>query len=549
MPCKQLHNNRGSTLLMVIIVFAMLLIFGMAAIALSANAHRNAVTDYQTQQAYFTARSAVLAAVDYVKAAPDPKALLESLQAIGTSEKTVDPQLGSYDLTVKKLDDTHYELVSTAEVDGKMRRMSVILQLDSAGFPFGENLVTATNLSGVQSNLNGGAEVRGNVMINDAYQIPDGVNVYGNVYTTGDVTMSGGANIHKDDNGEGGNLYSTGDLILKGGITLQGSLYCEKDLILDGGTVTTGSSGVVYVGKDLRNTQWTSISTPTDIIVWGNGYLAEWLDGIKTSSNKIHFGGTLSGPRNGLSLTVVESFSPEANGHTMPDMSYADTLQELDQLINLSKYEAGVNAWKNVILDLNAGTSQEYVLSQSGTLNSLVSQSNKGTLCIDTSKGNINLYITQATMNSKVFKNWHTKVLGSNGLILHLAPGVDFNPSDYTSLGLTESSPTINSDTKPKVYIVAPYSDNTVTVSSGSAMAAHIIMPYGDMAVGGGGVYCGSMIVGSSQMVSGAKLYYQEPDYPTIPGIGEITVGGGGGGGGGTGGGVSLLGVYTTRPE
>lgn len=540
-------NRRGSTLLMVIIVFALLLVFGMAALTLSANASRNAVTDYQTQQAYFTARSAVLAAVDYVKTAPDPKALLDSLDG-KTSDKTIDPQMGEYTLTVNKLDETHYELISNAEVDGKTRQMSVILSIEGdSGFPFGQNLVTTTKFNGVNSKLSGGAEVFGNVMINDAYAIPDGVKVYGDVYTSGSVTMSGGAMVYKDDKGHGGNLYSAGNLTLRGGVTLKGSLYCEGDMILDGGTVTMDNSGVVYVKGKLSNTSWTSISTPNDIIVWKNGNFKGWMSGMQAKSNKIHFGETLSGSRDGLSLVVIERFSPEANGHTMPNMSFVDAIPELDKLIK-PEYNIWVNSWKGNILNLNAGSTQQYVLSQSGTLNSLVGRDNKGTLIIDTSRGDVNLYITQTTMSNKVFKQWHTRVTGPNQLILHLAPGVKFNHSDYTSLGLTDSNSEINENTKPKVCIIAPYADNTITLSAGASMAAYIIMPYGDMTVGGDAIYSGNMIVGSSQMGWGAKLYYQTPNYPKIPGIGDISVGGDGTGGG-AGGGVSLVGVYTTRGE
>ncbi|MFA9381752.1 MAG: hypothetical protein ACERKO_11905, partial [Acetanaerobacterium sp.] len=179
----KVKNNRGSTLLLVIIVFALLLIFGMAALTLSASANRNSVTDWQSQQAYFTARSAVLAAVDYFVAAPDAQELLESLDGKQSNE-TNNPKLGQYNLSVDKLDETHYGLASTAVVDGQERTVSVILSVEggSSAFPFGQNLVTATRFNDVESAIDGGAQIHGDLMINKTARLPAGVNIFGNLY-------------------------------------------------------------------------------------------------------------------------------------------------------------------------------------------------------------------------------------------------------------------------------------------------------------------------------------------------------------------------------
>ncbi len=541
-------NRRGSTLLMVIIVFALLLVFGMAALTLSANASRNAVTDYQTQQAYFTARSAVLAAVDYVKADADPKALLDKLDG-KTSVKTTDPQLGEYTLTVNKLDDTRYELISNAEVDGKTRRMSVILAVEDSAFPFGQNLVTATKLNGVGSTLGGGANIYGDLMINDTISLPAGVNVYGNLYVDGPVSITGGPKVKKY-NGKGGNIYANDNLTLGSvSVEVDGNIYCAGNLYGNGGGISALSGSQILVGGNMGGSGF-SVSRPGNVIVWGNGDFRNCT--LRTQINRIYFGGTYKRYQNDnsfSSLTVFEGYSPTLNGYELPDMSYGDAIEELDKLVDLPVYEAFVNSFKSNTVNINGSWQQSLTVSQSGTLGT-VSNFN-GTIVVDTSAGDVHWYITNSSKN--VFSSCSVKVAGANQLILHLAKGVNFNSLSYTKLGIVGTGNDISKDTKPQICIIAPYgkvaSEKNAIVLGGSAkLAAYVIMPYGDFTANGGSTFVGNMIVGSSQLQAGADLYYQTPNYPKIPGIGDISVGGDGAGGG-AGGGVSLMGVYTTRGE
>ncbi len=549
MLLQHAKNRRGSTLLMVIIVFALLLVFGMAALTLSANASRNAVTDYQTQQAYFTARSAVLAAVDYVKTAPDPKTLLDSLDG-KTSDKTTDPQMGEYTLTVNKLDETHYELISNAEVDGKTRQMSVILSIEGdSGFPFGQNLVTTTKFNGVGSTLGGGANIYGDLMIYDTVSLPAGVNVYGNLYVDGSVSITGGPKVKKY-NGKGGNLYANDNLTLSSvSVDVDGDIYCAGNLYGNGGGITALSSSQVLVRGNMGGSGFT-VSRPGNIVVWGNGSFHNCT--LRTQNNRIYFGGTNERRQNDntfSSLTVFEGYSPGANGFELPDMNYGKAIIELDKLIDIATYETFVNSFKNNTVNISGSWQSSLTVSQSGTLGTVTNFN--GTIIVDTTAGDVHWYITNSSKN--VFSSCSVKVAGANQLILHLAKGVNFNSMSYTKLGIVGAGDEITKDTKPQVCIIAPYgkvsSEKNAIVLGGSAkIAAYIIMPYADLTANGGSLFVGNMIVGSSQIAAGANMYYQTPNYPKIPGIGDISVGGDGTGGG-AGGGVSLVGVYTTRGE
>ncbi|SDM67094.1 type IV pilus modification PilV family protein [Acetanaerobacterium elongatum] len=542
MVVRILKNHRGSTLILVIVVFALLIIFATAALALASNSQINSVTDYQSQQAYFTARSSVLAAVDYFKNHPE----LNIEDYVGTpgSSEVVDG-MGKYQVTVKKVDDKHFEISSLADFGGKNRTVRAIVERKSAGFPFGQNLVTATKFNAKASSLSGGAEIHGNVMINDTIALPEGVQIFGDLYIDGPVSISGGP-IVKSENGKGGNIYSTGDITLnRVSVTVDGNLYCTGSLYGDGGKIDAkGSESLLMIGKNIGGVGFT-IATPKNIVALGNADFRN--STIRTKSNCIYLGGTKKVYQNDNSynyVSILTTADPSAKSFKMPDMTYADSIEQLKNLVDYAVYKSYVDSWRGNMINIDGGWKNTYTLSQSGTITN-VSNFNQ-TLIVDTSSGNINLYVNNASLNNHVFSQFHTKVIGPNQLIIHLAEDVtNFDYSSFTSLGITGSQTEITSTTVPQVCIVAPYPKNNITLSGSAKTAAYIIMPYGNLSIGGGSIFVGNAIVGSSQLVAGAKLYYKPPKYPEIPGISKIEVSGGGSGG--ASGGIDLKGVYTNK--
>ncbi len=278
MLLQHAKNRRGSTLLMVIIVFALLLVFGMAALTLSANASSNAVTDYQTQQAYFTARSAVLAAVDYVKTAPDPKALLDSLDG-KTSDKTIDPQMGEYTLTVNKLDETRYEIASLAELDGVERAFYTVIEVASASTPF-TGLATISGDNASVFFTNQGRYVGDVYVSKRSDNQPVNLNfveIYGDIIVEGNVSFQNGGQTKFKKytvNGvtQGGNLYIGGNASFSGQIEIDNNLYIWGNAVFNpsgnGGTI----GGQNYVNGSVSGNQRRGLGNkgvskvPADIV-------------------------------------------------------------------------------------------------------------------------------------------------------------------------------------------------------------------------------------------------------------------------------------------
>ncbi|MFA9381172.1 MAG: hypothetical protein ACERKO_08935, partial [Acetanaerobacterium sp.] len=368
----------------------------------------------------------------------------------------------------------------------------------------------------------------------------------------GPVTITGGPNVKKE-NGEGGNIYANDDLTLNGvSVTVEGDIYCAEDLVATGGRINTLAQSLILVGGNMGGSGF-SINTPQNIVVGRNGDFRNCT--IRTQLGNIYFGGRNTVYQNDSTfnnLNVFEGYSLTGNGYEMPNMNYGEEMESLRDLVDITGYEAFVDTFKDTMVNIDGEWESSCTVSQSGTLNS-VSRFN-GTLNVDTTEGDVHWYITQNSIAANVLKTCDVKITGSgeNQLIIHLAPGVTFNTLSYKSLGITGSATAVDRNTKPRVCIIAPYGENpsrrnSIVLGGSAKLAAYIIMPFGDFTINGGALFTGNMIVGSSQLVSGAKLYYQEPNYPNeYPWLGAISVSGDGSGGH-AGGGVSLAGVYTTR--
>lgn len=499
MSCEKSNPNRGSTLLLVIIVFALLLVFGMAAITLSSNAHKNAVTDYQTQQAYFTARSAVLAAVDYVKNDSDPKALLEKLAALGTSDKTVDAQLGEYDLTVTKLDDTHYQIASLANADGVERAFYTILELNAAS-PF-EGLAT---VPGEKANVfftNQGRYV-GDVYVtkrsdNQPIQIQF-VKLYGDVFFESDVRFLDGQTYFYEYtmNGDtqGGNIYVGGNATFNGQIEVQNNLYVW-------GNATFNPTGASKIG--------------------GNNYV----NGSVSGSNK-----------NGIGGKGVKKIP---DGIEFPQKDYAAIPPATDAVFNPPSGAAVPSSYPPLSGSKIVGN---------GTVSPGFFSSDKR-YTVDTSAGDIYIVFESGNYTIRGFtvegdnqayiylkNNVNIKVDGLGGVqgVFGDATAVDSSFfGDVNSWTFDESK--INH--APRMTIISSSSNARIEFNDRNLLSAYVYMPYGTI-YSQAGYFCGSLI---AQDISNDQciMAYIPPDPSSTPP----------GGGGGGSGGITVVGNYSGKPK
>lgn len=489
MLLQHAKNRRGSTLLMVIIVFALLLVFGMAALTLSANASRNAVTDYQTQQAYFTARSAVLAAVDYVKTAPDPKALLDSLDG-KTSDKTIDPQMGEYTLTVNKLDETCYQIASLAELDGVERAFYTVIEVvASASSPF-ENLANITG-EGALSDFNNMNKSSGDIYIRKR---SDGrattiqyLNVYGDLIVDGDVAFTGG----------GGQISVYGDIYINGNATFNG-VQINK---------ITGS---LYVWGNASFSNLTGGSTNPGTLT-GNNYV----NGRSTGT-----------PIGNKPVQRIPSSMVFPEGHT-------DSLP--------SKTDPIFKPPSGVVIPSTKPQISGNNITGNGTVSTDIDDR---AYVIDTSKQDIYLRFSKGDYN---FNNDFT-VRGSNHAYIYLDEGVTLTiekwfgdvdcVTDYDSFFSAFDNRYIHH--APRMTIISSENVKLNVRTSSYRVGAYVYMPYAEASFEADKYYCGSLFIGRLTTRGNGKFAYIPPDEESTPP---------GGGGGAGSGGITVVGNYSGQSK
>ena len=489
-------NHRGSTLLMVIIVFALLLVFGMAALTLSANASRNAVTDYQTQQAYFTARSAVLAAVDYVKADADPKALLDSLDG-KTSVKTTDPQLGEYTLTVDKLDDTRYQIASLAELDGVERAFYTVIEVASASTPF-TGLGTVTGV--------GGAPTFENLCV-----------YYGDIYISKDV-----APFRFD-----GAIRLIGNLIVDNGNRY--TAYFDQQIFMfkDTGRADDPENGnyngaIISSGNVRINNQNSSeVSIPGGLYV----------KGTLAGGNQIPSGLKFTGTRFPSNIVFGEQDSQISNMEVNVPTGTPTTAPSVA---------------------INAGA-RTRTISRSGTVTtSFFSERNSTKYVFDTSVNGADLHIVfdsgnYTFMDQQIITRGAYKVyfylkdnvqirLDKENVILGDDEAISTNFFNQGAPSWRPSASGVNHP--PRMTILSLSSSAKIYAINRSLLSAYVFIPNGEIEFGNDSKFCGSFIAGKVTARTQGRFAYIPPDDSGVPG-----------GGGAGSGGITVVGNYSGQSK
>lgn len=522
MSCAKSNPNRGSTLLLVIIVFALLLVFGMAAITLSSNAHKNAVTDYQTQQAYFTARSAVLAAVDYVKNDSDPKALLEKLAALGTSDKTVDAQLGEYDLTVTKLDDTHYQIASLANADGVERAFYTILELNAAS-PF-EGLATLTKGNNAPSSFSNVGTYIGDIFLMQKGSQPVTVgnigDLKGNLIIDGDATIGNGQlKVSKTKNAKGeevgGNIYVNGKATFSS---------CQINGIA-GSFYAWGGANFFSLTGDSHNPS----------MITGNNYV--------------------NGPVSGTPIGK-KAVQPIPSDVTFPKVQM--TQDEIDAISTTPG--AGISfesaATSSKILKqpgkITIRGNIEFAPSSMSSMTSYLQNYSNAAVIFDTDAagGDIHIKLPAGTYNFEHTKNM--RVEGSHKVYVYCIGVVNINIKNGAKCGDTSGidfdfdtgdsswNPDLSTATPPKMTILASAECKVDVRDSGATLCAYVFMPKSTVTLTNNANFAGSLIVSTLESSTQCHLAFIKPKDSGLPG---------GGGGGGGSGGITVVGNYSGKPK
>ena len=489
MVARIIRNRRGSTLILVIVVFALLIIFATAALALASNSQLSSVADYQSQQAYFTARSSVLAAVDYFK--QNPKEIDNFVNATGNA---VNPSLmGDYALKVEKFTN-YYRISSTATFQGKSRRYFANLVKESGSTPF-IGLAIATGRTGDASALQNESVYCGDIYVNKrADGKPTALgsfNLVGNLIADDSIIFDKKFSIEKgtDKSGKtiGGNVYIRKNATFKDQTTIQGDVYVLNTVNIPTSNITL--QGFLYAGE-VSPQKIVSSSIPA------NFKFPEMPMSTPEEINKISLT-----PPSGETISNTEPHSTNKLGDKWIDGNGTFTSSTLCR-------PASDNSFRSIIFDTSAG--DLYIKLEPGTYD-YSSQMNGGINRDMRVEGSHRVYLYFDDASSPV----QFSISGS-GSIFGDSSAVKSNFFAENAPSWRQNWSLVNH--VPKVTIIASNPNSFIkSTTNGNIISAYIYMPNSSIDFTNNTKFCGSFFVSNLKIATQCCLAYIPPEKASPP--------------------------------
>jgi type II secretory pathway pseudopilin PulG len=509
---KRLLNEKGSSLALVLVVLLFFTTLSLAMIPATQVSYKSAADQQLSQQAYFTARSAVDTMFSYLN--KNPAQLSTMLISTGRPTDTTN---GDFDVTIQPDVSTsgQYTITGTGYYPNRnnaLKKTSVVVAhiVQSASGPLPTDNIIYQNGDLTSFNCN----VTGDIFVNGKFTLSSGDSLTGKIIAMNDITLNGGTSTI------GGGIYTKGSISLSGGTNVTSNCFCDGPFSISGGSnlkgnVVTNSTFTNY-GNNLRG----NVTSFSNAIFDGGG---------NSLTGSLNAGGIFSIPSWATISTFVSGTALQYQKVTKYDFSSYNPLSVPfvtvpDNIKNLSSIPTTVT-----------------LINKSGAVNS--DNFNNSDVIIDTSGGDINLLINSSVSihNSKVL------VKGQNNVYIYLY-------GSSASLSLTGGNPTLamqsNVDANSNIYILGDGSQN-VSVGSG-ALRATIYIPKGEFDVSGSDIsessfsptgndpipstsnaylFRGSAVVMSSNLLGNVHIKYVKPNNSVIttliPGLGSGSGGSG----------------------
>ncbi len=300
-----LASKRGSALIMIVLMFAMLLVLGTGAGVIAASSSHNSIRETKQEQAYIAARSVALAIKDEITGASDPEVLITNLKN-NTALSAGFLDGATYDLDVLDLDPNTTKFTVTATTASAVDTYSFVMNktTTTVGNPVLTNatafLRSSKNITGAYNGI-----IEGDLYIHDSSAVTVKATINGSVFvnspsngkSTFDLgTINGSADYDNPSRNIGivasgpiknkgaedttltlktvvnGDVYVRGDIELEGNGRINGDLYIS-------GEIKKGSSSLVS-GTTKTNINTDSTTNPDSVRL--NHYL-EMIDSLYES--------------------------------------------------------------------------------------------------------------------------------------------------------------------------------------------------------------------------------------------------------------------------
>lgn len=480
-------KRKGNALILTLCLMTVAVLLSGALLTASYNAHVSTINQIDYQQAYFTARSAVAATINYIQNHADDKSAMDNI--INNQGTGFNSSMGSYTLTVAYANTDKIKITATGTYKGKTS--TVAAYMVKTAVPVANQGIVPTDsliyLNGSGASGFGQCNLNGNIYINGDFNLSQGSKVNGQAIVKGNTSITGAGATTKG-------LISFGNVTIGNSGAVNGDVYTKGNIIMSGSGKINGNAS----------------SDGTLDMTSGSGYIADsatiggdasFAGGGNKIGGILKYGGTASYAW-GNSSSFVPSGTKKITNYTS---------------IDLSKYDApSLPAVTVPSITNSAILGNNNIVSSSGIADSnFISAVNKlsygSIITFDTSKNDISLIINSDYNNGNGIC-W--EVSGTHNLYIYLNGNVKFNVNSNEYIGMHDRS------TTPQIYIMGN-DDSTVSLNNNSEMDAYVYMPYGKFSASGSPLtkykFIGSCICKSLNISSNVTLDYSAPNLQGTP--------------------------------
>ncbi len=257
-------KKRGSSLVLVLIIFAFVLIIGAGVVMISGVSANQTTKSLAQKQADFTAQSVLNAVIAEIKAGvivPDASKTITS-----GSGYIADSKLGAYRYTVSSYDAARYQFKVSVDAwypkyqNGSESKINSIIQgtLKTGGqFIPGTVAQSTAASSSMMGDFFGVNDITGDLILNEnGGTVSLGTSAAtctGNVYVNGSLSVDGNYTVK-------GDIYATKNVFINGSCRVVGNIYANGNISVGGGASVTGSINKNYAGPTYTATvkaAWT----------------------------------------------------------------------------------------------------------------------------------------------------------------------------------------------------------------------------------------------------------------------------------------------------
>ena len=522
---NKIHKKDGSVLFTVLVVMTVVIILATASLTMTSVAYSTAVVEYRSQQAYYTAKSALDGVVDYLRAASTTEPIvaeIEKMAVNGTSIKgdwstDTEGRTGKFKVDLYSIedDDELIKVTASSEYLGETSSVTAIIRATEVYRRF-DGVFTSTGQNATTDSLSPPVIVGKSSFDIEEIILTSGVTLGGSVINTGDIRLLNGFKIDNDTADGKIDIITAKDLHVSaptsGGV-IDGTVYVGRNMYVDNSGAKIGSVTDpvdIYVHGDL-STQFANyygtlyINGDLDVSGNANFYQPVYVNGNLHSAGGARFHAgvyvvgdvvNLSGHATGGPYEVIYGGSIAADASsdyicTNSEVRKCDMnelYEELGTILRGDVYTPWVfedEKFEPAVYDIKLGSvwndaeyKMNYTIDESGVITSYETTNDSGkNLNFDTTSGDLCIKVVNPNADKSAHEftfggNININIIGDNDVFFLFDEGVSFKHMAYAGDKIG-----VGGTGNPQFYMISNSDDITIDFSIQIKYRMYLLLP------------------------------------------------------------------------